>query len=96
MEALDLTFGEILKAGGFLGAIGLFLQYLIKRDARNEEAARKREEDTISKLGEVENFQRNQMTGMVTETTKVITQNTVVLGDFVEVVKECKKQGQGE
>ncbi len=77
-----------------MGAIGLFLRYLIQRDMRNETRAQKREDDMSVKLGSVEDFQRNEMTGLVTRTTQVVERNTAALQDFGEVVKGCKERNE--
>lgn len=106
----EFTVADIIKAGGLIGIIALFFRYLMMRDITHEQRAQIREDQMTTRLGVVEDFQRNELTSLVNKTGQVIEKNNAmiersleltgknieVLQGFSNLVEHCKRKTQGE
>ena len=84
METMFETFG---MTGAFIGVVWFLLRSREANDKRRDVEANEREERLSSRLGELEDYQKGQLTELVTNTTTVVVDSTSALREFSKAVQ---------
>jgi hypothetical protein len=93
---------EFMNVISNLGGLGAMVVYFVVRDKRQAEVQQRRDEALSAqslerekklsdRLSSVEDFQRTELSGLVRETVKVVSENTTVLnrvGNALTLIKQ--------
>lgn len=90
---------EFINLLSNLGALGAIVVYFVLRDKRQAELqqardealsnqALERESKLSARLNNAEDFQRNELSGLIRDSAKVISENTTVLNRIGSIINQ--------